>query len=179
MKRYIGIVLVVLVIFTSCNEKEEGIVYVRNYEFDEGYNENIGISIGSTESEIIDLYYDGNKEFGIIFEIWNDGELISSSMGLTEVEIDKTMQFGIIIEEHSLEEYKVHITDGGNDYSVSSLFTIKGPGKMLNGRSESVYIDTVSFDESEDILLWGYHVLDSEEEKPTDWSFKLRLKALN
>lgn len=159
MKKFIYTMSFVLIL-TSCSvikPNYDDKILVSSREIFSSDNPASAVHMDSLSSEFLDIKYTGEKTYKLDAEIWEEGVLVDTITNVMSIELSKYNGISIELDESDPELYRVIIGmyEEGGDTSVD--FDIEGPPQALNGRVESHHLSDIEFNETEDVVLWGFH----------------------
>ena len=158
MNKKIIFTIIVLLILVGCTEivvEDTKTVKVNSHEIFDKENKAAQVHIGPIASEYIEIEYNGERKYQLDVEIWKLGEVISKETKFKDSELVKYKGMSFEVDERNPEMFNVIIGMYESGGYVGSNFDIDE--SELNGRVESTYYEIKTYDDTEDVLLWGMH----------------------
>lgn len=152
----VWIVIFLVLILSACRTDDTEIHISSRELFDED-NEIAKVHFDGLSSEYIEVDYSGDMTYDLEFQLWLDGELQFSRKKMIGLELSEYNGFSILVDESDggIEvEIGTYRPDGNGMISFTTELSVDD---QLLGKVESNYIDSVTFNEDEEVILWGYH----------------------
>jgi len=162
MKKRVYLILIFLLLLVGCNEKgveDKKTVKVDSHEIFDKENKAAQVHIDPNVSEYIEIEYNGERRYQLDVEIWKHGEVISKDTKSIDIELVKYNGMSFEVDERNPEMFNVIMGMYKADGYTSSNFDIlvDNDESELNGNVESTYYEPKTYDDTEDVLLWGMH----------------------
>ncbi len=173
MKKKIIFSIIFLLMLVGCTEivdEDTKTVKVDSHEIFDKENKAAQVHIKPGTSEYIEIEYNGERRYQLDVEIWKQGEVISKDTKIRDIELAGYNGISFEVDERNPE--LLNITIGmykPEGYESANFdFSVDYDDSELKGRVESTYYESKTYDDTEDVLLWGLHTFNNSYEMFAD-----------